>query len=464
MVSLPSEIFESFLLLKSVDASNTRLSSIVNMRFSSLPNLVDLDLSHNSIITVPDRIFDRCNAKEVNLQQNKIRELSSSAFAGLTQLLNLDLSFNKIAKLDEDVFRPLISMNELRLDNNRIEVIDEKLFVHNSQLQMLYLNNNLISVVQAKAFESLKMLSALDIGDNLFPAINLMPMERLNNIGLNNGNLTTLEIPNHVTEVRAYGNQIAHIKIAIDSNLTMLMVGKNQLTTLGDLTKHKNLRKLELSYNKIEHLDLITFAKMPQLEQLLLYGIKLEKLDADFVLRNLLHLKVLELSPEFYKKEELERFTTKLKTIVVLNDGGKIINNQASTATNDPIPTKNVYEDESPLPETRHDANLPAAAKVNVETISDPDRQLLDRIQKLEEFIKSSDQQRAELKYKENIEESLHSLRMLIVVTLCAFSLFVSYQIFTFVRKNYTRLRIQTSTMLSNGRARSHEPMLEEVL
>lgn len=469
MSSIPAEIFTSFLLLKELDASNSHLDSIANMRFEHLPNLVQLDLSNNSIRIIPEEIFIKCMAVEVNLQQNEISELGSMAFHGLSKLMRLDLSYNKIAQLNEGVFNPLINMKELRLDFNRIVVIDDNTFEHNALLQMLYLSNNSIVYIANDAFGSLKHLNSLEIDNNEFPTINLMPMERLRNMYAVNGKLRTLDIPNSVTVLKAYGNQIARINVSIDSNLTSLMVGKNCLTELGDLVEHRKVQNLELSYNNITHLDMSTFVKMRQLRELLLYGIKLNKLDADYVLNHFPNLHIIELSPRLYDRDELNTFLKRLdrRKMLVMREGGKLMNGESKVkdtpASAAPPNTMNkvAVEDVTPVPATHTDST---AEKGRIESTSDRDREIFDRIRRVEQLIQSIDGQRAELQYKQNIDESLHTLRVMIVATVFAISMFVAFHLFVFVRNNYTRLRIQTSTMLSNGRARSHEPMLEEVL
>lgn len=469
MDSIPAEVFESFPSLKVLDASATHLSSIAKIRFDHLPDLAQLNLSNNSIVVIPDGIFERCNAIEINLQQNQIRELNSLSFTGLTKLTRLDLSYNYIARLEENVFRPLVTLKELRLDFNRIDVIDDTLFARNGQLQMLYLNNNLITFIANKAFGALQHLNALEIDNNFFPEINLMPMKRLRTVNVMNGNLTTLEIPNSVINVMAYDNQIKHINASIDSNLTTLMVGKNHLTSLDDLIEHRKLQDLELSYNNIERLDLTALTKMPQLRKLLIYGIKLDKLDADFMVNHLPNLHIIELSAGLYDNDELNAFASQLKgKIYVISDGGKVmnVNSKIIYASSPTVPANAINqlatENVTFAPVAVHSDTI--ATNGNIKLAPARDIQLIDRIQRLEQFIQSSDGRHTELQYKQSIDESIHTLRMMIVVTICAFSLFVAFQIFIFVRNNYTRLRIQTSTMLSNGRARSHEPMLEEVL
>lgn len=464
--SIPSEIFEHFPALKLLDASRMGLTSIDNLCFDNLPNLTHLNFSNNSITYIPERIFIKCNAIDVNLQQNQISGLNDSAFTGLTKLQRLDLSYNNIVELSEDVFRPLSNMKELRLDFNRLDVIDGKLFEHNALLEVLYLNNNLITVIAEEAFEGLKHLTLLDIDNNSFTKINLMPMKQLRRVNVVNGSLTALEIPDSVTDVLAYNNQIGDIKVSLDSNLTSLMVGKNFLTSLGNFSEHRKLQNLELSFNNITHLNLNAFAKMSQLKELLIFDIKLDKLDADFVLKHLLNLHIIELSPELYEKDELNTFMKRLKErkIVVIADGGKIMNGDSMVHNHTPAPTappNKLTTDTATIEPQMHFDSY--ATIGNIELDTERDRQLTNRIQRLEQIIQSTDAQRAEHQYHQNIDENLHSLRVLIFVTICATSLLVAFQIFIFVRNNYTRIRIQTNTMLSNGRARSHEPMLEEV-
>lgn len=462
MSTIPAEIVANFPSLILLNATESDVSSLENLRFNHLQNLMHLDLSKNSIKKIPEGIFEKCNAIEVNLRQNQLIELETDAFNGLTQLLRLDLSFNRIVRLEENVFLPLKKVKELRLNNNCIDIIDGKLFTHNVLLEELDLSNNSISVIVGNAFESLKHLISLNIGNNLFPSINLMPMERLQRVNVVNCTLTALALPDSVTDVMAFGNRITHVNTSTDSNLTSLMVGKNGIVSLDDIVNHRKLENLELSYNNIPQLDLMTLARMTQLKDLLIYGIKLNKLDANFVLTHFPNMHIIELSPKLYDQNELEEFSSQLhgRKIIVMSEGGKVINDNFKGKKTSNAPIKVATEDVTTGPTT-----MGIESKDNKESDLDRERQLTDRIRRLEQIIQSSDgRQRAELQYKQSIDDSMHSLRVMIVATICAFSLFIAFQVFVFVRNNYTRLRIQTSTMLINGRARSHEPMLEEVL
>lgn len=470
MSSIPEQIFNSFPALKQLDASDTHLSTIANMHFAELPHLMQLNLSKNSIATIPEHIFDKCTAVEVNLQHNAISVLNTNVFAGLSNLLRLDLSYNNITQLEENVFKPLVNMEELRLEFNRILLIDAKLFEHNAKLRLLYLSNNSIEIIQQKAFEPLKQLESLEMDNNPFQVVNLMAMKRLLNVSVVNCQLTELQIPDSVTHVKAYGNRITHINVSFDSNLTSLMVGKNNLTSLGDLTEHRKLEDLELSYNHITHLNLSTLTRMRQLKNLLIYDIKLDALDAEFVFKQLSNLRVIELSPDLYEADKLKAFATQLeqKHIFLIDEKGRImtgdpkISNDQSAATSTNAMNKLATSGTTTGPATHDDSRQ---AKDNIEIILGHERELNDRIQRLERLVQSmTDERRTELQHMESVDHNLHTLRVLTVIVTCAFSLFVALQIFLFVRNNYTRLRIQTSTMLSNGRARSHEPMLEEVL
>lgn len=452
MESMPVALFVAYSSLQVLDASSSNLESITNMTFDKLQKLNNLDLSNNSIQTIPAEIFSNCNAVEVNFQRNRISRLRSESFNGLTKLVELDLSYNQLEHLDEDVFRPLVSMKTLRLDFNKIGVIDNLLFARNSMLQMLYLNNNQISFIADKAFEELKHLNALEIGNNSFATINLMPLERMRTFIASFGILTALVVPDSVTTVRAYGNHITHIKISPNSNLTTLTVGKNLLTSLDGLTELRKLENLELSYNRIDCIGLANLTNMSNLKELLIYGIKVDKLDADFVLERLPNLRIVELSPNLFEPGEVTIFAERLraKNVYVMVEGGKLIPNSTINRPATSAPENAVTDATTVVSITEKVANEP---------VPEQDIALSERVQRLEQRIQSCEHQ-----FKQSIDDHLHTLRMLIVVTICTISLFVAFQIFVFIRNNYTRLRMQTNTILGNGRTRSHEPMLEEVL
>ena len=140
--------------LRCFSCKYSALTSISESWILSCPNLVDLNLSHNLLATIPS--LQTC-----------------------TQLDNVDLSFNRISELAQaNTF--LGNINTLRLSNNRI--------THCSGLHRLYalqsldMSNNCISDIQQVAkLASLPLLKDLWLSGN---PIALLPNYRITILGI----------------------------------------------------------------------------------------------------------------------------------------------------------------------------------------------------------------------------------------------------------------------------------------
>jgi Leucine-rich repeat (LRR) protein len=76
------------------------------------------------------------NLEELHLNDNQIRSLDVKAFAGLTQLRELNLYGNKISVLEQHVLDCLINLEELYFYNNQNYSIDARLFINKSNLRV----------------------------------------------------------------------------------------------------------------------------------------------------------------------------------------------------------------------------------------------------------------------------------------------------------------------------------------
>ena len=92
--------------------------------FIKLSNLIELDLSNNSLTMVPSRSLAECpGLRRLSLSGNRINNIKSRSFLPLTNLNWLDLSFNVIYHLDMDAFIGLRSLQVLKLQSNHLQTI-----------------------------------------------------------------------------------------------------------------------------------------------------------------------------------------------------------------------------------------------------------------------------------------------------------------------------------------------------
>ncbi|KAJ8002747.1 hypothetical protein DPEC_G00162160 [Dallia pectoralis] len=100
--------------LETLTVTGTHISTIPRNLCDLLPNLVQLDLSHNLIRHLPR--FSGCRKiQKIDLRHNHIQEVLADSFLGLTELRILDLSFNLLSFVPVEGLK---NLTHLRLAGN----------------------------------------------------------------------------------------------------------------------------------------------------------------------------------------------------------------------------------------------------------------------------------------------------------------------------------------------------------
>ncbi|XP_076059450.1 oplophorus-luciferin 2-monooxygenase non-catalytic subunit-like [Oratosquilla oratoria] len=117
-----------------------------------VPVLEVLSLEHNRIPFLPNEAFSHAALKRVILNNNVIQGISSDAFAGLTRVEEINLSYNSLTRVENNAFR----FNDLRLEGQRL---------------VLNLENNHINSISPSAFVGIKSLT-LQLRHNFLHTLN----------------------------------------------------------------------------------------------------------------------------------------------------------------------------------------------------------------------------------------------------------------------------------------------------
>ena len=171
--SFPTRAFKSMARLKVLDLSSNKMTKFPTEYniFYHLTSLEVLNFSRNGCERMPPKLFWPLHAlqrldltgnllsdmialdngtlfqflgnlRELNISENKLRELPSKVFHGLKQMLHMDLSHNYLSYWAPGVFDNASSLARLDLANNHISVINSTSFNRLSRLSWLNLANN----------------------------------------------------------------------------------------------------------------------------------------------------------------------------------------------------------------------------------------------------------------------------------------------------------------------------------
>ncbi|XP_069158748.1 uncharacterized protein [Procambarus clarkii] len=111
--------------------------------FNMLANLVELDLSHNLLRSVPTAaLIDISGLRELRLASNALTIIPADAFAPVPDLVHLDLSHNRIHSVDPKAFRCLSMLEILKFSSNMLVHLFHEFLIPLKALHGLNLNEN----------------------------------------------------------------------------------------------------------------------------------------------------------------------------------------------------------------------------------------------------------------------------------------------------------------------------------
>ncbi|XP_051942227.1 slit homolog 3 protein isoform X1 [Hippocampus zosterae] len=292
--SVPPGAFSSYKKLKRIDLSKNQISDIASDAFSGLRSLTSLVLYGNKITELPKGLFDGLVSLQLLLlNANKINCLRVNTFQDLHNLNLLSLYDNKLQTISKGLFTPLRSIKTLHLAQNpfmcdcHLKWLADFLFdnpIETSGARCSHprrLANKRISQVKGKKFRCTGQEDYRSrLSGECFQDLICPEKCRCEGTVVDCSNLKLTRIPSHIpehtTDLRLNDNEIA------------------LLEATGILKKLPNLRKINLSNNKLRDIREGAFDGASGVLELLLTGNKLTGLQGR-MFRGLTGLKTLML-------------------------------------------------------------------------------------------------------------------------------------------------------------------------
>ncbi|RZF46064.1 hypothetical protein LSTR_LSTR004777 [Laodelphax striatellus] len=282
----------------------------VDAAFQFYSQLQFVDLSHNNLVTIPNKSFQfQFKLVQLHLSHNKISQISNKTFEGLKQLTILNLRGNYLEDLPDKLFSILSQLEQLDLGQNRISRIDSEAFAGLISLRVLYLDDNQLRIVPTPSFLPLGSLAELKVGlnsftllpDDSFKGLNRLSILDLTGAGLVNTSENAFRGLIVLRNLVLVDNKLTKIptkQLGVLTRLEELSIGQNDFTALeaNAFTGLKKLRKLDVSAAPfLERVEKGALADNLNLESLILYSNKKLKSLEDGALEGLPHLRHLVL-------------------------------------------------------------------------------------------------------------------------------------------------------------------------
>ncbi|XP_061580842.1 slit homolog 3 protein isoform X2 [Cololabis saira] len=137
---------------------------------ANLPEgIVEIRLEQNLIKSVPAGAFSAYKKlKRIDLSKNQISDIAADAFSGLRSLTSLVLYGNKITELPKGLFDGLVSLQLLLLNANKINCLRVNTFQDLQNLNLLSLYDNKLQTISKGLFAPLRSIKTLHLAQNPF--------------------------------------------------------------------------------------------------------------------------------------------------------------------------------------------------------------------------------------------------------------------------------------------------------
>ncbi len=242
--------------LMHLDVSNNRLEQLEHAELNRLANLHSLKLANNRLTHLPPYFNVFQSLRMLNVSSNYLEELPEF-LCELTGLVDLDLSFNSISSLP-DAIGNLVNLDRLCITNNALQKTLPDTFSQLTKLKEVDIRYNALTSIDVIA--DLPLVESISADHN---AVSVFEgtFENIKVLRLNSNPVTKFEILNKTLSLKRLNlsnAKLAHIPDAsFDKmpNLEELVLDKNHFVSLpSHIGKLQKLEKFSIARNILSSL------------------------------------------------------------------------------------------------------------------------------------------------------------------------------------------------------------------
>ncbi|XP_063992032.1 protein artichoke-like [Diachasmimorpha longicaudata] len=294
-----SQSFCNWPNLKHLDLSHNEITRMPVGVFDGLLSLITLDLSWNKLRTLSRYLFLPTNQKVLisepmeqkrpGLSADELPEIPPSILESRTPLRVFKLNNNRLT--DISGLEVLKQLREVHLNDNKIKIVSSGIFGNNTNLKYINFSRNEIDEAKPRAFNKLLSLTTLDLSGN---KLKILPQYLFS---LKSQRLLP-KVPMNLEYLDLSSNELSEIPQIIFQHLPRLRTLKmadNALETIPSLSNSSQLEELNFSGNKLATISPDTFRDTIYLKHIDLSHNKLSRIFYE-TFQNLMALRVLKLN------------------------------------------------------------------------------------------------------------------------------------------------------------------------
>lgn len=241
---------------------------------TKIGQLMSLTVQNSEVAEISDDFFDKIAdrnnqvllLKNISLNRNQLTNLKEGIFQSASYVQKLSLSNNNLTSI-RGVFKGMIDLVQLNLEGNKLTDISGADFYDLVNLIHLDLNSNQIKTIGPDVFSRNPDLKSLHLSGNSLDEHNLsLGYLTLHNLDMAKCQLTKIpgDLPGTLHVLNLSYNNITKISATDFENCS------------------KSLRDISLAHNDIEDIPRGTFDTLKSLERLYLFGNRLRKIPGPF--------------------------------------------------------------------------------------------------------------------------------------------------------------------------------------
>jgi len=296
--------FINSLTLKSLTISGCNISSVSVEAFANISELEQLDMSYNYLRSLDINVVKLLpKLSHLNLQSNEIIEIIPGICEKISYLGYLNLENNKIEHLEIDVFCGFINLKYINFEGNKLQYLNPDMFLGLQSFQSLFLSKNsgLQLPTDSNFINSLSLKHLTVSGCNIrsvsvetFANVTALELLDLSYNYLRNLDINMLKALPKLSRLLLKDNEISDIIPGTFeiSFLEYLDLGNNKIEHLESnvFSGLVNLKYMNLEFNKLQYLHPETFVGLPNIQILILshnYGLQIPT-DRHFIISDFL--------------------------------------------------------------------------------------------------------------------------------------------------------------------------------